>query len=132
MTDAPERPSASGLVSDALSHVMQILRGEVALARAEVTAALRTAAGGIAMVLAAVVMAVTALNLLAAALVAAVVLAGLSSLWATIIVGLVFAALALTLGWLGMNALKPAGLVPTRTLRGLRRDAETLKEGLTE
>jgi hypothetical protein len=132
MTDAPERPTAGGLVSDALTHVMQILRGEVALARAEVKASLRKAAVGIGLLLAAVVMAITALNLLSAALVGMVVYAGLSPVWATVAVGLVFTGLALTLGWFGANALKPVGLVPARALRGLRHDAETLKEGLTE
>jgi hypothetical protein len=132
MNDAPERPTAGGLVSDALTHVMQILRGEVALARAEVKASLRVAAVGIALLLAAIVMAITALNLFSAALVDVAIYAGLTPAWASVTVGLVFGCLALTLGWFGANALKPAGLVPTRALRGLRHDAETLKEGLTE
>ena len=47
-----------------------------------------------------------------------------------VVVGAVFALAAYLALRSGLAALKPAQLVPERALRGLRRDAETLKEGL--
>jgi len=130
VNDAPQRPAPMGLVTDALKHLSDIFRGEVALARAEMTAAINVALTGLALISGAAILAITALNLLAAAAVAAVVRAGLPPLWATLAVGGAMALLALILFFVGRNALKPSGLWPSRTLRGLRRDAETLKEGL--
>lgn len=132
MTDPAQRPSPADLVTDALSHLSRMMRGEVALARAEVAASVRVAATGLGLVVVAAVLGITALNVLSAALVAAVVYAGLTPAWATVVVGTSFAILAAILGRIGLNALKPSGFVPVRTMRGLRRDAETLKEGLTE
>ncbi|MEO6298562.1 MAG: phage holin family protein, partial [Paracoccaceae bacterium] len=43
-----DRPTSS-LVADALTHLSNLVRGEVALARAEVTESLRNAATGIVM-----------------------------------------------------------------------------------
>ncbi len=132
MTDPAQKPSPADLVTDALSHLSRMMRGEVALARAEVAASVRVAATGLGLVVVAAVLGITALNVLSAALVAAVVYAGLTPAWATVVVGTSFAILAAVLGRIGLNALKPSGFVPVRTMRGLRRDAETLKEGLTE
>lgn len=132
MTEAPQKPTPGGLISDALAHLARIMRGEMALAQAEVTASVRTAAIGVAMLAGAAILMITALNLLSAALVAVVIHAGLAPAWAAVAVGVVFVVLALILARIGLNALKPSGFVPVRTLRGLRRDAETLKEGLTE
>jgi uncharacterized membrane protein YqjE len=123
--------SATGLLSDAVSHLSRMVRGEVALAQSEMVASLRTAFRGIALVAVALVFAITALNLIASALVIALTDAGLSVQWATVAVAGGSCVTAVIAAWLGLSALKPARFVPSRALRGLRRDAETIKEGVT-
>ena len=61
--------SAGGLLSDALGHVSSLVRSEVDLARAEVSENLNKAGVAIGMIVGAVVVALTALNVLSAALV---------------------------------------------------------------
>lgn len=131
MKPEPDQRATGGLLSDALSHLANMVRGEVALAKAEVTQSIRAAAIGVGLVLIAVILAITSLNVLSAAAVAALVTAGLSPVWAALAVGLPVAVLAIILARQGLDALKPSGFVPSRTLRNLQRDAETLKEGMT-
>lgn len=130
MINEDQDRGASGLVSDALMHLSRIIRGELALAQSEVATSLRHAGMGLALIVVAAVLAITALNLLSMAAVAGVVYAGVPAPWAGLLVGAVFALAAYLALRSGLAALKPAQLVPERALRGLRRDAETLKEGL--
>ena len=129
-TDDPRR-GAPGLVSDALMHLSRIIRGEVALAQSEMAASLRHARLGLVLIFISVALTITALNLLSAAAVAGVVYAGLAPPWAALVVGAGIALAAVIAAWIGLGALHPAHLVPIRAIEGLRRDAETLKEGLT-
>ena len=131
MTEAEQRPTPGALMSEALAHLTRILRGEMALAQAETTAALRRAGLGLALLAAAVVLAITALNLLSAALVGAIVYAGLSPAWASLVVAAAWVGLAAILVRVGLRSLHPLGLIPVRAMRGLRNDAQTLKQGLT-
>lgn len=131
MTDAPDQRPTSGLMSDALSHMSNLIRGEISLARSEVDASLRTAAVGLGMLAAAMVFAVTALNVLSAAIIAALVKAGMTTGWAALLVGVVFALLAVILARQAASTMKPSGFIPDRTLRNLAQDVETLKDGLT-
>ena len=130
MTDDTRRAPAA-LLSDALAQLTRIFRGEMALAQAEVTMGLRHAAVGIVLLVVAIVLAITALNLLAGALVAALAHAGLGPVWAAVVAGVGFAIAAAILAWAGARALKPAALVPTRALRGMQRNVNALKEGLS-
>ncbi len=129
-TEDPIR-GAPGLVSDALGHLSRIIRGEVALARSEVAVSLHVARRGLILLTIAVVLLITALNVLSASLVAWVMRAGLPAHLATLIVGASFAIAAALAAWIGFAALRPGNLVPSRAIAGLQRDAETLKEGLT-
>ena len=123
------QPTATGtLVTDALAQLSRLLRGEVALARAEIADNIRAAGAGIVMILAAVVLALTALDLLGAALVAALAEVGVSPGWAASGIGAVFGLVALLLALKGAQALKPSNLAPSRTAKNMRRDAETMKE----
>ena len=128
--NAAGRPTGS-LVSDALNQISRLIRGEVALARAEVEENIRSAGAGIGMVVAGLVIALTALNVLAAALVAAVAEMGLEEGWAALIVGVLLAVVAAILASSGAKKLSPGSLAPSRTVENLRRDAETLKESTT-
>jgi hypothetical protein len=68
------------------------------------------------------------LNVLVAALVAALAETDLGPIWSAVIVGLVLAALGYFLLRKGLNDLKLTSLMPTRTVQNVQRDAETVKE----
>lgn len=127
MTDTSQKP-ASTLVGDALQSVSSLVRQEVDLARAEINDNLTKAAVAVGLLVGAVVIALTALNVLAAALVAALADAGIASGWAALIVGVVFAVIAFGMMAKGINDLKLNSLAPTRTAKNVKRDAEALKE----
>ena len=130
MSDTPK--SAGGLVGDALSHVSALVRNEVDLARAEVNENLKGAAVAIGLLVGAVVIALTALNVLVAAIVAGLTEAGLHGGWAALIVGVVLAVIAYAMAHKGTNDLKLKSLAPTRTARNVKRDAEAVKEAYSD
>lgn len=125
--DPQARPTGT-LLADALMHLSNLVRGEMALARAEIMESLRGALSGVGLMVAAVVMAATALNLTAAAMVAGLARLGLPVGWGAFLLGAGLAIAAVVLWQRGREALKPGGFLPSRTARNMRRDAETLKE----
>ncbi len=132
MSDRPAEKGAPGLVADALAHVSNLVRNEVTLARAEVTENAKGMAVAIGMLAAGLVFAITALNVLSAALVAAIAEMGIEPGWAALIVGVLFAIVAFALASKGMNDLKVKNLAPTRTAMNVRRDAEAVKEAYND
>jgi amino acid transporter len=125
--EADPRPPVSSLLSDAINQLTRLVRGEVALAKAEVGQNLRAAALGIALLVGAVILSLVALNVLAVALIGA--LANLvGDGWAALIVGVVILAVAAFLAMRGIAALKPENLTPSRTVRNVQADAQTIKE----
>ncbi len=127
MSTEPNK-STGGLLSDALTHVSSLVRSEVDLARAEVNENLKSAGVAIGMIIGAVVVALTALNVLSAALVAALTEAGIPAGWSALIVGVTFAVIAYVMINKGTNDLKLSSLAPTRTAKNVRRDAQAVKE----
>ena len=93
MADPQER-STPGLMADLLDQVTQLLRKEVQLFRAEMSDKATQAMVAAGSILAAVVVAITALNVLAAALVAALAKAGIPGAWSAVIVGVGLAIIA--------------------------------------
>lgn len=132
MSDYANRTSARSMLSDVLTHVTNLVRGEVDLARAEITDNLKGAGAAIGMIVGGLVLAITALNILAAAVVAALTEAGLHAGWSALIVGLVLAAVAYGLARKGVGDLSLASLAPKRTARNIRRDAAAVKESHNE
>lgn len=128
MTDQSTKTSSGALFSDVLTHLSNLVRGEVDLARAEVSESVQSAATAISLLVGGVVIALTALNVLAAAVVAGLTEAGIAGGWAALIVGGFLAVVAFALCYKGMNDLRPASLAPTRTARNLRRDAAVVRE----
>jgi nucleoside permease NupC len=126
--DADPRPTGT-LLSDAVNQLTRLVRGEVALAKAEVAQNVKNAGLGIALLVGAVVLVFVALNVLVVALVAA-----LSSImpagWASLLVGLVLLGVAGLLAMRGLNALKPENIAPSRTLANVQADAQTIKENV--
>ena len=126
--DADPRPTGT-LLSDAVNQLTRLVRGEVALAKAEVAQNIKSAGLGIALLVGAVVLVFVALNVLVLALVAA-----LSSImpagWASLLVGVVLLAVAGLLAMRGLNALKPENIAPSRTLANVQADAQAIKENV--
>lgn len=122
----------ASLLADLASGFSRLIRGEIALARAETSAALRDAARGVAKLAIAAVIGITALNLLAGAAVAGLVHLGLSPAWAAVALAAALLLVAFGLVQTGLRALDPENLAPKRALRNLRRDAETLKTMVSE
>ncbi len=119
---------AGSLVTDALNHVSSLVRNEVDLARAEINENLNRAGLAIGLLVGAVVIALVALNVLAAALVSGLTEVGIDAGWAALIVGIVLAIIAFALMSKGINDLKLSSLAPTRTAKNVQRDAKAIKE----
>lgn len=140
-TSPPEAKSTATLLSEAMSHVNGLLRGEIDLVRAELNENLRKAGVAVGMIVAAAIIVLTALNTLTAAMVAglarllagggedAAAVAGMTG-WAALIVGVIYAVIALILLRKGVGDLKATSLAPSRTARNVQKDAYAVKEGL--
>jgi len=127
--DADPRPTGS-LLSDAVNQLTRLVRGEVALAKAEVAQNIRSAGLGIGLLVGAVVLVFVALNVLVFALVAALgELIGPG--WSALVVGVVILVVAAILAMRGLNSLKPENLTPSRTVRNVQADAQTIKENVS-
>ena len=124
--DAPLR----ALISDIVTRITVLLRKEFDLARSEVTENLNRAAFGAGLVLVAVILALTALNVLAVAAVVALMTTGLDVIWATLAIGGGGLILAMILAAIGISRVKPANLAPTRSIRELRRSTDAAKEAV--
>jgi lysylphosphatidylglycerol synthetase-like protein (DUF2156 family) len=131
-TDRPKTESTGSLLGEALNHVSGLIRGEVDLARAEIDQNLRRAATAIGLLVAAVVIFLTALNVLAAAVVSGLTEAGIDAGWAALIVGAVLGIVAAVLASKGAKDLKLSSLAPSRTAENLKRDARTITGDRTD
>jgi putative superfamily III holin-X len=126
-SDSPNK-SAGTLLSDAMSNVSGLVRSEVDLARAEISENVTKAGVAIGLIAGAAIIALVALNVLAAALVAALTEAGLDAGWSALIVGAALGLVAYVLINKGVNDLKLSSLAPTRTVKNVQRDAAAVKE----
>lgn len=132
MSDYDTRKSSRNIFADVLTHVSNLVRSEVDLARAEIDENLKKAGRAIGLLVGAVVIALTALNVLAGALVAALTEAGIEAGWSALIVGVVLAVIAFVLAQKGSGDLKLSSLAPTRAAKNVRRDANTVRETYNE
>ncbi|GGF75825.1 hypothetical protein GCM10011402_30680 [Paracoccus acridae] len=126
--DDPARPqNPASLASEAIRLSGDLVRKEVALAKAELSQNIQRAAVALGFVAAAAVIAIVTINVLVAALVAALAETELGPIWSAVIVGVVLAVLAYVLLRKGMNDLKPEALMPSRTVQNVQRDAQAIK-----
>ncbi|WP_306115539.1 MULTISPECIES: phage holin family protein [unclassified Roseovarius] len=128
MSDKHTQKTAGELLSDAMSNVSGLVRSEVDLARAEISENMNRAGMAVGLIAGAAIIALVALNVLAAALVAALTEAGLDAGWSALIVGAVLAVTAFGLMSKGLDDLKLSNLAPTRTVKNVQRDAAAVKE----
>ena len=122
--------SAPALVGDLIASVSDLFRKEIQLFRAELSEKTTQAVVAIGSIAAGLVVGITALNVLAAALVVALERAGVPAGWAALIVGGGLAIIAFILARGGIAALKATNLAPERTARAVSRDASMAKEKL--
>ncbi|MCE8005790.1 phage holin family protein [Aestuariivita sp.] len=128
MSDNNTQKSAGDLLTEAMANVSGLVRNEVDLARAEISENVTKAGVAVGLIAGAAVIALVALNVLAAALVAALTEAGLDAGWSALIVGAGLAVIAFVLINKGVNDLKLSSLAPTRTVKNVQRDAAAVKE----
>lgn len=128
MSDDNTKKSAGNLLTDAMANVSGLVRSEVDLARAEISENVTKAGIAIGLIAGAAIIALVALNVLAAALIAALTEAGLDAGWSALIVGAALGIIAYVLINKGVNDLKLSSLAPTRTVKNVQRDAAAVKE----
>lgn len=119
-------------LSDVASGFGRLVKGEIMLARIEATEGLKAAGGGIAKLAVAGMVGLVGLNILAGAAVAALAATGMDPVWAALVVGICLCLLAIVLATAGRAALRLQRFWPGRTVRGVRRDAEAVRAGLSE
>jgi len=116
-----------GLMADVLAGITRLVQGELALARAEAAERLTSARQAVIQLAIAVVLGITAINLLAAAAVAGLVALGLAPIWASALAGGVILLLALGFSQQAARLLRDAGALPKRSAASIRQDVETLQ-----
>lgn len=130
MIGDPERKPTTALLSDALEQTVRLVRGEIDLARADFAAGLRGGMLGVGLMLAAALLGAIAIQLVASAVVAALVEAGFGPTAAALMVAVGLVLIAAIFAWVGAQSLHTLADMPARAARRLSRDAETLKEGM--
>lgn len=121
-----EARSLADLIGQLGADVAELVRKEVALARAEFNEKVRAAGKAVADIAAGGLLLVAALLVLLQALVLALSKV-MDPIWAALIVGLSVAAVGYLLVRAGMKAISLDGLKPDRSNRQLRKSAELMK-----
>ncbi|AJE49079.1 phage holin family protein [Celeribacter indicus] len=124
----PRSESTASLFTSALNHISGLLRKEVDLARAEVNENLRSAAGGLGLIVGAIVFVLVSLNVLAGALVAWIAELGMHPGVAALLVGIAGLVVAFVLHRSGRAKLKLSSIAPSRTAENVQRDVNVIKE----
>lgn len=127
-TDISRGRRAVSAVSEVIAHMTTIVRKEIELAKAELSEKASQAGRGIALLVIAAIILLVALNVLAAALVAALAATGLGAGWAAVAVGGALVLIAVIFALKGKSDLEPKNLAPKRTQEKAHRVAEAVKE----
>ncbi|MEL6519107.1 MAG: phage holin family protein [Pseudomonadota bacterium] len=116
------------LIVTAFRQFSQLMQDEVALAKAEVSQNLSRAGTGLALMGVAALLALTALNVLATAMVGYLAATEMSAGTAAIVVGAGLLIAALVLALMGKGRLSADAMTPDRTVQNLKDDVDTMKE----
>ena len=122
-----QRP-ISELVSDAVNQFTKLIRNEMAIARAELTAKATEAALGAGLLVGGALLLIPAMVLLLMALAALLSELGLSNSVANLIAGVVGLLVSGALAYFGKSKLSPDHLRPKRTMREIERDVAAVKD----
>jgi hypothetical protein len=123
-----ELQSLPELVSAALQQGSDLLRNEVALARAEVTEKIAQVGRGGTMIMAGAIIMTPALTLILFAIALGLMEAGMSPGSACMITGMGAAIVAGLVIWLGMGRFSAEQLKPRATMDQVRRDGKAVRE----
>jgi cytochrome c biogenesis protein CcdA len=115
------------MMADVLAGISRLVQGELALARAEAAERLNSARQAVIQVAIAVVLGITAINVLATAAIAGSVALGLDPVWASTLIGGILLLLALGFSQHAFRLLREAGAPPRRSGDSIKRDVETLQ-----
>lgn len=125
-TSPPDRRTLPDLISALTTDLATLVRKESELIRAELGVKLHTAATALGKVAAGGLLMTAALLVLLQALVLALSKV-MDPLWASLLVGVVVAAVGYGLVRLGMKSMDPKNLTPDRAARQLRKDVQLMK-----
>jgi hypothetical protein len=124
----PETRSVPTLLSDLAQQVSTLVRTEAKLLRTELSEKAGKLGTGATEIAAGAVLLLAALLVLLQALVVALANMGLGAGWASLLVGIVVAAIGAFLVRKGSQDMSPSGLTPDRTTEQLRQDMQVAKE----
>ena len=127
---ATEKP-VSGLLSDLVHQVTNLVRHEATLARAEISESAREASSALVLFAVALMLGVGAVVVLLMAAVAALQ-ETMGPGWAALIVGGIAAATAVLFALAGKSKLAPRNFVPERAMNAAEDDAALVKEKISE
>lgn len=119
-----------GSLHDVFDAVSSIMRGELALARAETRKALRKLNVAAGLLVLGFAFLLVAMNLLATAAVAGLAHFGIGPAWSVLWLGVGLLVVAAALFRSAANRARSAGQLPERSGKNLGRDIETLKSGV--
>jgi len=131
MAVPPDQRSFSELVSDALTQMTALVRNEIQLARTEMAEKVSQASIGVGMLVASAGVAIAVLVVLLLAIAALLAAAGLPIWVAALLSAIIGAGLSAALAWAGVKRLKADALTPKRTIEQLQRDKLAAKETVT-
>lgn len=123
-----ESARTATLLTDVIGQSINLVKGEVALAKAEAAEGVSTAFASLGKMVVAAVLAIAALNMLAVAAVAALLALEWSLLAATLTVALALILLAIGFGLYARSQINRVTQLPERALRRMGKDVDTLKE----
>jgi hypothetical protein len=125
--------SLPDIFSDLVAQFTSLVQKEAQLARAEVSESIGKASAGLGLVIGGAVLLIPALVVLLDAAVAALTDRGhLAPYWSALIVGGVVLIVGLALLAFGSSRLRPAAMIPTRTIHQFQRDAAVAKDQIKE
>lgn len=131
MTTEPQPQSEVELVRGVLLHISNMAKGEIALAKAELGEKLQSTRSGVVMVVIVLALLPILIGLIFTTLVLALIALGIKPVWVALGVTCVLALAMLALGLKARKLLRWGSLSASRTMQGLRRDVQTLKEMVT-
>ncbi|MGB0659369.1 MAG: phage holin family protein [Mangrovicoccus sp.] len=125
---SPRDTSEETLLSLAFAQFSALFRKEIDLARTELSQNMRAAFLGLGLIIAAIVLGLTGLNSLSAALVTLLIAQGWEPALASAAIGGAILLLALIFLWRGLARLKSSSLAPERSVKNIRKDTDIIKE----
>ena len=128
MSSPYDQRSVAELVSDVVNQFTKLIRNEMAIARAELTAKATEAALGAGLLIGGALLLIPAMVLLLMALAAWLVELGLSSSVADLIAGVVGLLISGALAYIGKTKLSLDHLKPKRTMSEIERDIAAVKD----